>query len=497
MRGAWMSLLLALTALCITGSLAASSPLLTTKAQNGGPTIFVDGGGKEVQFKGIGWYGYNLAFSAPENLTEGKDAVSQDFKQIVYRQKQLGFNSIRLAFTFDSKLGFRSPVINYTAKCTVPSTQAIKGTLTPNSSVYSSYIVPSGWAPTNDTPTVQNSVCNSDVPNNATYDRFIWMCNYYISQGFYVNLDYHSNMNQDVGALRNESFANQTAWISNWASLLTDLTKTPANKGKILVDLINEPDGYNLTWEGIPNQANSSLTSYYLNAIDVLYPICPDCLFLVEGGGQYRWCGVNWGNGFITNQTLLSIYKTGYNLSDATTFFQQILSKPWLKQLVLAPHIYCPGVTSATVCYNGTDLYNGLDQSYGYLTVSPGYCANGTCRVFPAILDEFGSTLDNAAELSCMKAIETYANALAPSNTTSHAPLTSWFFWAWQPDSYGTGGLVDNDWRSIMWNKVGALTGGTADFATGMGLKPWYLQQGWSALTAKSNTTVTPVAVSG
>jgi hypothetical protein len=50
-------------------------------------------------------------------------------------------------------------------------------------------------------------------------------------------------MNQDVGALRNESFANQTAWISNWASLLTDLTKTPANKGKILVDLINEPDG--------------------------------------------------------------------------------------------------------------------------------------------------------------------------------------------------------------------------------------------------------------
>jgi hypothetical protein len=37
------------------GSLAASSPLLTTKAQNGGPTIFVDGGGKEVQFKGIGW----------------------------------------------------------------------------------------------------------------------------------------------------------------------------------------------------------------------------------------------------------------------------------------------------------------------------------------------------------------------------------------------------------------------------------------------------------
>lgn len=65
---------------------------------------------------------------------------------------------------------------------------------------------------------------------------------------------------------------------------------------------------YNLTWEGIPNRANTSLTSYYVNAIDALYPICPDCLFLVEGGGQYKWCGVNWGNGFITNQTLIKYY---------------------------------------------------------------------------------------------------------------------------------------------------------------------------------------------
>ena len=38
----------------VAGSLAAS-PLLTTKAQSSGPTIFVDGSGTEVQFKGIGW----------------------------------------------------------------------------------------------------------------------------------------------------------------------------------------------------------------------------------------------------------------------------------------------------------------------------------------------------------------------------------------------------------------------------------------------------------
>lgn len=42
---------------------------------------------------------------------------------------------------------------------------------------------------------------------------------------------------------RNQSFGDQAAWIENWAKLLTDLQKTKANKGKLLVDLINEPDG--------------------------------------------------------------------------------------------------------------------------------------------------------------------------------------------------------------------------------------------------------------
>lgn len=73
----------------------------------------------------------------------------------------------------------------------------------------------------------------------------------------------------------------------------------------------------------------------------------------------------------------------GYNLSDATGFFQTIINKPWIKQLALAPHIYCPGVTDATTCYSGQTLFSGLDQSFGYLTVSPGWCSNGTCRVRP------------------------------------------------------------------------------------------------------------------
>ena len=43
---------------------------------------------------------------------------------------------------------------------------------------------------------------------------------------------------------------------------------------------------YGLTWE--QQGKIDSLGSYYLNTIDALYPICPGCLFLIEGGGQVR-----------------------------------------------------------------------------------------------------------------------------------------------------------------------------------------------------------------
>jgi len=49
---------------------------------------------------------------------------------------------------------------------------------------------------------------------------------------------------------------------------------------------------YSLTWE--QQGKVPSLGSYYLNTIDALYEVCPGCLYLIEGGGQATYCGVNW-----------------------------------------------------------------------------------------------------------------------------------------------------------------------------------------------------------
>lgn len=41
----------------------------------------------------------------------------------------------------------------------------------------------------------------------------------------------------------------------------------------------------------------------------------------------------------------------------------------------------------------------------------------------------------------------------------------------------GTGGIVDlKHWRNIDWQPINALTGGTLQFPTGLGLKPWFVK---------------------
>lgn len=63
-------------------------------------------------------------------------------------------------------------------------------------------------------------------------------------QGFYVNVDYHSNKHTDEIAHGDGSIYNQEAWTATWVQLIeTILRNTPSAQGKLLLDLINEPDG--------------------------------------------------------------------------------------------------------------------------------------------------------------------------------------------------------------------------------------------------------------
>ncbi len=68
---------------------------------------------------------------------------------------------------------------------------------------------------------------------------------------------------------------------------------------------------------------------------------CAASIFLIEGLGQQNYGNLNWGNGIITDETI--IQQKG--LSDPNPFFQTLLSKPYRRQVIAAVHVYGPTVS--------------------------------------------------------------------------------------------------------------------------------------------------------
>ncbi len=84
----------------------------------------------------------------------------------------------------------------------------------------------------------------------------------------------------------------------------------------------------------------------YLAVMDAVHaiPNAASTLFFIEGCGQLGIPGINWGDGFATDTTLIQ----QYGLSDPNTFFQTLLTKPYLNNVGISPHVYPPSVTYAT-----------------------------------------------------------------------------------------------------------------------------------------------------
>ena len=72
-------------------------------------------------------------------------------------------------------------------------------------------------------------------------------------QGFYVNIDYHSNNYTNQIAGGDGSIFDKPTWTQTWVYLLETIVKSvPQAQGKLLVDLINEPDGCAPTCSHLP-----------------------------------------------------------------------------------------------------------------------------------------------------------------------------------------------------------------------------------------------------
>uniref|UniRef100_A0A383VF90 Glycoside hydrolase family 5 domain-containing protein n=1 Tax=Tetradesmus obliquus TaxID=3088 RepID=A0A383VF90_TETOB len=411
---------------------------------------------KPVVLRGVSWFGFNNAQGGPDGLWAGGSEAATDFGAIAYQLKLLGFNTIRLPFTFD---GLRTHGSNLVFKCNHTDTRGLAQHATdPSASPQPDLsLVPD---PPIHLPVASyhQGLCNTYMPPNTEHviQRLLWTVQFLVANGFYVVLDYHPDAS-DATPLDAQDFAR--AWMYTWATITCLPNFASDIRGRILLDLLNEPDkagGVGLGWAG--RDGLPGLDELYLTTMDSIENItAADALYLLQGsplsasGSSY---GLSSGDGFVTDPATIQ----RHNLSDPRPFFNELLQREYRSRVLLGPHLYGPDSGGAAAA-PAAEVLARLSSSWGRLA-REGYCNGRDCMRLPVVVGEMGSRLGSSAELE-------YYSAVASLAQQRDSPLAGWIWWACNANSAATGGLVTDDWQEFAWPKIQFLQ-------KHFGLQPWY-----------------------
>eukprot|EP00878_Enallax_costatus_P023562 GHUV01025063.1.p1 GENE.GHUV01025063.1~~GHUV01025063.1.p1 ORF type:complete len:271 (+),score=63.78 GHUV01025063.1:645-1457(+) len=252
-------------------------------------------------------------------------------------------------------------------------------------------------------------------------------------------------------------------FVCKWRTLMSRLMSAPNWKddirGRVIVDVMNEPDSMGIKWE--PQNNYPGARDLYLQTLDALNNMSPDgWLYFLEGTGQNNF-GLNWGNGLISDVNIIK----KYGLSDPNYFFQQLLTKPYVNRVVFSPHVYPPTITKAT--FLGDSLWQQCQIAFGYLQTR-GYCdSNGKFRVFPVVIGETGSFMTDSKDNQWLLDFADFVNARGGARAYNWQSAAGWLWWAYNENSGDTGGIVYNNWKALNWVKLRYMI-------NSMGLVPWY-----------------------
>lgn len=387
-----------------------------------------NGNDQEVQLHGVNWFGFNNGGQAPDGLWTGVPLAS-DFATVVARMRCLGFNAVRLPFSFKDLAPGKGTArdLSFDAGY-VPTPKQIAascGTVGDQAVERATLRFPARRSGTR---------CNDYLPSTSTYDRFRYCVQFFANNGFYVLIDNHFREDTSVTD-------NRAAWIESWASLVADLMRDGSTASRLMVDLLNEPDAHGVTWA-------NGLGDDYLDVMDAIEARAKP-LYFIEGAGQ-GGLQANWGDGFCTDGDLIA----KYGLADPRPFFAALAKKPYARRVVLSPHVYGPAVTSNANASSGPALVQRLTQSFGSKTRAG---INGA--VYPAAIGEMGSTFKDPRDLATLESLSDYIRNKDYAADGLHHSIHSWFYWCWNADSGDTGGLVGDDWLTLQAPKIAWLRG--------------------------------------
>jgi hypothetical protein len=116
------------------------------------------------------------------------------------------------------------------------------------------------------------------------------------------------------------------AWTGLWRKVMCLPNFDTEIAGRVLVDVMNEPDSMGIRWEAQGDRPGAQ--QLYLGTADALWAATPNggVRFMFEGTGQNGF-GLNWGNGFVTDPNVIQ----SRGLSNPTAFFKYLVRKPYVK----------------------------------------------------------------------------------------------------------------------------------------------------------------------
>ena len=355
----------------------------------------ITGAGENFRLRSINWFGAETDVYVPHGLW------ARGYKAIIDQIKAMGFNSVRLPFSGDlltAGRGVAAGVINYDLNPTLVGKTALE--------VLSAIIA------------------------------------YCAEKEIYVILDHHR---RTAGSGADGSPISDTyplaTWIANWKALAQQFVD---NEYVLGADLHNEP--YSLSW---PVWAD-----YAEQCGNAIHQVAPHWLIFVEGVGSFNGESYWWGG------QLAGVASRPVKLNQAN-------------RVVYSPHEYGQSVGQQSwLAYDGQtlpanwpmNLYSVWRSHWGFIV------ENG---IAPVWIGEFGGKfgtngagelgISPHAEYECqwLYHLELYMNGDFDGDGDIDLPAgsegISFCYWAFNPNSGDTGGIVQDDWTTAQAFKLRLL----------------------------------------
>ena len=260
----------------------------------------------------------------------------------------------------------------------------------------------------------------------TTLEIFDRIVDYADEIGIKIILDAHRSTqgNGAEGIWYNAQFS-EDDWIDAWELLAERYGESNAVIG---ADLFNEP--HSGSWgDGAENDWAAAATK----AGNAVLDIAPDWLIVVEGIASYEGEDYWWGG------QLQGVRDHPIELNVDN-------------QLVYSPHDYPASVFPQPWFSDGSDLYDVFRENWGFIVEED---------IAPILLGEFGSRLETQDDLIWAEAITTYLSGDFDGDGTNDLAAgetgVSFSWWSWNPNSSDTGGILENDWRTIRENAAELL----------------------------------------